>query len=124
MAPFSASAYSLSLADVLLIDPSCSNQQRLFLNFHNLSRYALAGFQFDLDFQGFRLSSQLRPLNGVPGDWRRRKINRFGARRGARNQPVFARRDVVQRERAVGSDNRLGVAKNVVRRRNLSRDQM
>jgi hypothetical protein len=71
-----------------------------------LFRHALAGLQFDLDLQRFGVTSQLCALNGVPGDWRGRTIERFVLRRGARYQPVFAGRDVVEGERAVAAGDR------------------
>src|SRR5262245_54647504 len=97
------------MTDRKMTDRKIADRESLRI-FHDLSRHTLTGIQFDFYLRGFRLSSQLRSLTGVPGDWRGRYIAWFVIRRSARYQPVFARRDVFQRECAVGSDIRFGIA--------------
>src|SRR5262249_19127898 len=86
--------------------------------------HAPAGLKLDLILRGHRFVAKLRSLARVPGSRRGRAIDRLVIRSNARYQPVFARRDIGEREGAVVTDNRFGVAQHFIGRVRPGRDQM
>ena len=67
---------------------------------HDLIRDALARFQINLDIHRQSFFSKIRAFIGVPGCREWRAVNRLVVRYDARKELVFARRDVVEHERA------------------------
>src|SRR5262249_57128148 len=76
--------------------------------------HAPAWLKLDLILRRHRLVAKLRSLAGVPGCRRGRAIELLVIRSNARYQPVFARRDIGEREGAVATDNRFGVAQHFI----------
>src|SRR5215475_4927896 len=86
--------------------------------------HAPAWLKLDLILRGHRLVAKLRSLARVPCSRRARAIDRLVIRSNARYQPVFARRDISEREGAVATDNRFGVAQHFIGSVRPGRDQM
>jgi len=63
-----------------------------------LIRDPLAGHQLNFNFHRFSFFSQLRALSRVSGDRHGWSIDLFVIRRGAKEQEIFARRHIAERE--------------------------
>src|SRR5262245_50608953 len=90
----------------------------------NMIFRALASFQFDFVLGGRGLAAELRAFDLVPLRRASPVTVHFFFRSLPRVEQIFARRDVFEFELAVDADRRLGIAKDVVRHRDLGRDQM
>src|SRR5215475_8165831 len=80
----------------------------------NIIFHAPAWLKLDLILRGHRFAAKLRSLVRVPASRQRRTVDLRVIRSDARGQPVFARRDIVEREGAVAADDRFGVARHFI----------